>query len=96
MSEITTDTVKRVAHLARLAIDEAQLPVYTDNIKQILNLVEAIESSSVDSLAPLANPLDATLTLRKDQVTEPDEREALLALAPASEAGLFLVPIVIE
>lgn len=96
MSEITADTVKRVAHLARLAIDDAQLPLYTDNIKQILNLVEAIESSSVEGLAPLANPLDATLTMRPDKVTEPDQRDALLALAPASEAGLFLVPIVIE
>ena len=96
MSQITAQTIKKVAHLARLAIDDEQLAHYTDNIQQILKLVEEIDSCAVEGLAPLANPLDANLRLRKDEVTEPNERDALLALAPVSDAGLYLVPIVIE
>jgi len=51
---------------------------------------------NTDHVLPMANPLDATQRLRDDEVTEPDQREHFLAIAPATEDGLYLVPRVIE
>jgi len=96
MSEINADTIKKVAHLARLKVNDDQLAKYTQNISEVLELVEKINSAQVGDLAPLSNALDATLSARADVVTEPNQRDELLKLAPATEAGLFLVPKVIE
>lgn len=96
MSEISADTIKKVAHLARLKVNDDELSKYTKNISEVLELVEKINSANVDELKPLANALGATLTARTDEVTETNQREELLKLAPATEAGLILVPKVIE
>lgn len=96
MSEISADIIKKVAHLARLNVNDDELSKYTQNISQVLELIEQINSAQVDELKPLANALDATLTARADEVTETNQREQLLKLAPATEAGLILVPKVIE
>jgi len=88
--------VERIAHLARLQIDENDIPAYTENLSSILNLVDQMQQADTENIAPLANPLDAVQRLRADEVTEVDQREKLQAVAPAVEEGLFLVPQVIE
>ncbi len=93
---LETDDVKRIAHLARLAIDEADIPGYARNLSNILDLVEQMNSVNTDAVRPMAHPMDAQQRLRPDVVTEVNQREKFLANAPLAEAGLFLVPKVIE
>lgn len=93
---IDHETVIRVAELARIRVTDDEIPELTQRLGNILSMVDALQAADTADVAPLSNPLDATQRLRPDAVTEPDQRDALLALAPASEQGLFLVPRVIE
>lgn len=93
---LETDDVKRIAHLARLAIDEEAIPGYARNLSNILDLVEQMNSVNTDAVSPMAHPMDAHQRLRPDEVTEANQREKFQQNAPLTEAGLFLVPKVIE
>ena len=84
--------VEKIAHLARLAIDEKDVPEYTRNLTNILDLVEQMSSVNTDDVAPMAHPLDATQRLRTDEVTESNQREHFQEIAPNVEDGLYLVP----
>jgi len=96
MSIIDQEEVIKVAHLARLAITEDKVAEYTDNLSHILAMVEQMNEADVEGVEPLANPLDNTLRLRPD-IANPDiDRAALQSVAPRVEAGLYLVPQVIE
>lgn len=88
--------VKEIAHLARLAIEEHDIPSYAKNLSEILAFVEQMNAVDTEGVEPMAHPLDMTQRLRADEVTESDQREAFQAIAPATEAGLYLVPKVIE
>ena len=88
--------VEKVAHLARLKIEDNDIPEYTRNLSSILELVNQMQSVDIEGTDPLAHPLDATQRLRHDEVTESNQREAFQAIAPATENGLYLVPRVIE
>lgn len=88
--------VEKIAHLARLAIDEAAVPDYARDLSNILDLVDQMSAGDTTGVAPLAHPLDAVQRLRPDEVTEGDQRERFQAVAPAVENGLYLVPKVIE
>ncbi|OOZ39933.1 asparaginyl/glutamyl-tRNA amidotransferase subunit C [Solemya pervernicosa gill symbiont] len=88
--------VKKIAHLARLAISEEDVPEYARNLSDILNLVEQMNAVDTSGVTPMAHPLDMNQRLRPDAVSEENQREHLQAHAPATEAGLFLVPKVIE
>lgn len=88
--------VEKIAHLARLQINDADIPEYQSNLSNILALVDQMQQTDTTNFEPMANPLDAVQRLRTDQVTETDQRDALQANAPATEDGLFLVPKVIE
>ncbi|MFO7604014.1 MAG: Asp-tRNA(Asn)/Glu-tRNA(Gln) amidotransferase subunit GatC [Gammaproteobacteria bacterium] len=93
---LENDDVRRIAHLARLAIGEDDIPGYARNLSNILDLVEQMDSVDTDGVSPMAHPLDAHQRLRPDEVTEADQRERFQRNAPQAEAGLFLVPRVIE
>jgi aspartyl-tRNA(Asn)/glutamyl-tRNA(Gln) amidotransferase subunit C len=88
--------VEKIAHLARLGIDADDVPEYARNLSAILAFVEQLNRVDTTGVEPLAHPLEATQRLRSDVVTEPDEREKFLRNAPLTEAGLYLVPRVIE
>ncbi len=88
--------VEKIAHLARLAIREEDIPAYTENLSNILALVEQMNAVDTDAVEPLAHPLDATQRLRPDAVTEEDQRDLFQSIALQVEAGLYLVPKVIE
>ena len=88
--------VESIAHLARLAISEADIPEYARNLSDILALVEQMGAVDTTGVPPMAHPLDAIQRLREDEVTEHDQRDRFQAIAPAVEAGLYLVPKVIE
>ena len=88
--------VSKIAHLARLDIDEAELAAATESLSRILGLIEQMNAVNTQGVAPMAHPQDAALRLRDDRVTEPDQRDKFQEIAPATEAGLYLVPKVIE
>lgn len=88
--------VEKIAHLARIAINEDKIPEYASSLSSILNLVEQMQSTNTDDVEPMAHPLDATQRLREDAVTENNQRDAYQEIAPATEDGLYLVPKVID
>ncbi|WJW75935.1 Asp-tRNA(Asn)/Glu-tRNA(Gln) amidotransferase subunit GatC [Thiohalobacter sp. IOR34] len=88
--------VEKIAHLARLAIEPADVPEYARNLSDILAFVEQLNGVDTADVLPMAHPLDAAQRLRPDVVTESDQRDKFQAIAPAVEAGLYLVPKVIE
>lgn len=90
------EAVGRIAHLARLGVDESEYDSYARNLSDILSFVEQLNAVDTAGVAPMAHPLDATQRLRADEVTETDRREQFQRIAPRVEAGLYLVPKVIE
>lgn len=88
--------VEKIAHLARLQIDDNDVPEYAKNLSNILGLISQMQSIDTSDVEPLAHPLDAVQRLRADIITEQDQREHFQKVAPAVENGLFLVPKVIE
>ncbi|MFQ3229936.1 Asp-tRNA(Asn)/Glu-tRNA(Gln) amidotransferase subunit GatC [Reinekea sp.] len=93
---IDSSKVESVAILARLKVNEHELPDYVNSLSSILDLVDTMQAVDTSNVEPLANPLDASQRLRADVVTESNQRDALQANAPKAEQGLFLVPKVIE
>ncbi|MFA7095582.1 MAG: Asp-tRNA(Asn)/Glu-tRNA(Gln) amidotransferase subunit GatC [Gammaproteobacteria bacterium] len=93
---LTSADVEKIAHLARLAISEQDVKEYAANLSSILQFVEQMNTVDTSGVVPMAHPLDAHQRLRPDEVTETDQRELFQAGAPLVEAGLYLVPKVIE
>lgn len=93
---LTRSDVENIAHLARLAIREEDIPEYTRNLSDILDFVARMNSVDTTGVTPMAHPLDATQRLRTDEVAETDQRDHFQQGAPLVEAGLYLVPKVIE
>ena len=88
--------VENIAHLARLDISEDQIPVYAENLSRIIDFVAQLNSADTADTVPMAHPLNMAQRLRDDNVKESDHREQYQANAPKVEAGLYLVPKVIE
>lgn len=93
---LDADAVKKIAFLARLKIDEADVPGYVNNLSNIIDLVEQMNVVDTEGVVPMSHPMDAVQRLREDKVTETDKREVFQAIAPKTEDGLYLVPQVIE
>jgi aspartyl-tRNA(Asn)/glutamyl-tRNA(Gln) amidotransferase subunit C len=93
---ITTEAIEKVAKLARISIAADAVPELSQRLNNILAMVDHLQEVDTSGVEPMANPLDATQRLRLDAVTEPDRRDAFLAIAPSADQGLYLVPKVIE
>lgn len=88
--------VKKIAHLARIALDEKDIDMYVSQLSEILGLVDQINELDTDGIIPMAHPLHEKQRLRADEVTETNQRDELQAMAPEVEMGLYLVPQVID
>lgn len=88
--------VEKIAHLARIALDEDDVPHYATNLSNILELVEEMSQVDTTDITPMAHPLDAVARLREDVASEPNQRDHFQQIAPQTESGLYLVPKVIE
>jgi aspartyl-tRNA(Asn)/glutamyl-tRNA(Gln) amidotransferase subunit C len=94
---LTRKDVEGIAHLARLSIAEAEMPVYVDSLSKILSFVEQLNNAGVDNVEPMAHPLaDQVQRMRPDEVVEVELRDKYQRNAARVEAGLYLVPKVIE
>lgn len=93
---LSLDDVSRIARLARIEISPAEAERTRDQLNGILAFVEQLQAVNTDGIEPMAHAVDVVQRLRPDAVTETDRRAAFQAIAPETEAGLYLVPKVIE
>ncbi|WP_413663057.1 Asp-tRNA(Asn)/Glu-tRNA(Gln) amidotransferase subunit GatC [Microbulbifer sp. EKSA008] len=93
---VDTQTVEKLAELARIAISKETIEEVSNRLGDVLQLVDQLQSTNTDGIAPMAHPLDEVQELRTDAVTEADKRKDFLELAPQTEEGLYLVPKVID
>ena len=88
--------IDKIAILARLQVTPSETSNYANSISSILSLIDQMQQVSTEGVEPLSNPHDASQRLRKDEVTCDNQREAFIALAPAAQDGLYLVPKVLD
>jgi aspartyl-tRNA(Asn)/glutamyl-tRNA(Gln) amidotransferase subunit C len=93
---LTLDQVHRIAQLARIEISSSEADTTLRQLNDIFTLIEQMQSVDTRGVEPMAHAQDLSQRLRADEVTESDQREAFQAVAPEVEAGLYLVPKVIE
>jgi aspartyl-tRNA(Asn)/glutamyl-tRNA(Gln) amidotransferase subunit C len=94
---LTRADIEKIAHLARLDLTEAEIPIYVDSLSRIFAFVGDLERVPTAGIAPMAHPLPGLAQrLRADEVLETDRRELNQRNATQVEAGLYLVPRVIE
>ena len=89
-------TVAKIARLARLKVDDAQLEPMVRELNNILAFVEQLNEVKTDGVPPLTSVVETRLKMRDDVVTDGGHAEKILANAPAAEAGFFTVPKVVE
>ena len=93
---LTNADVQKVARLARLAMNEAEIEAARMQLSGIFDLIAEMQAVDTAGITPMSHALDLSQRLREDNVTETDQRELFQAIAPQVEAGLYLVPQVIE
>lgn len=93
---LTASDVKKIAHLARLGIDDQQIGSYANDLSNILDLMTQMGDTDTKHVQPMAHPLDQMQRLRDDVVTETNQRDHFQTIAPQTENGLYLVPKVID
>lgn len=93
---LTLSDVKRIAHLARIEVTDAEAEQTLGQLNDIFVMIERLQSVDTRMIEPMSHPLGGSQCLRQDAATEPNAREAIMKNAPAQQDGLFLVPKVIE
>jgi aspartyl-tRNA(Asn)/glutamyl-tRNA(Gln) amidotransferase subunit C len=93
---LTIEDVQRIAHLARIEVDENEAKTMLTKLDGILGLIEQMQAVDTVGILPMSHSQDVTQRLRDDVVTEANQRELFQTNAPAVENGLYLVPKVIE
>lgn len=93
---VDTDTVKRVAKLACIAISDERAVELQDELNGILGFVEQLSEVDVDGVEPMTSVVDMTMRKREDGVTDGDKMADIVANAPISDDGFFMVPKVVE
>jgi aspartyl-tRNA(Asn)/glutamyl-tRNA(Gln) amidotransferase subunit C len=93
---VDADTVRRVAHLARIAVDEEELAPLQDELNAILAFFAQLEEVNVDNVEPMTSVTPMAMKMRKDEVTDGGIADAIVQNAPAREDHFFLVPKMVE
>jgi aspartyl-tRNA(Asn)/glutamyl-tRNA(Gln) amidotransferase subunit C len=93
---VDADTVRRVAHLARIAVAEDEVASLQDELNAILAFVEQLAEADVDGVEPMTSVTPMALKMREDKVTDGGIADDIIANAPAEEHHFFLVPKVVE
>ena len=93
---IDKETVRRIAFLSRLKIEDDKIEDTEDEFNKILNWVEQLSEVNTDNVEPLVSVNDTNLTMHHDEVTEGNQAAAVLKNAPQAQYGYFTVPKVVE
>ncbi len=90
------ENVRKVARLASIEMSESELENMVPQLNNILGWIEQLSEVDTDNVEPLASVVDIELALRKDEITDGNVREKVLANAPEETQGFFVVPKVVE
>ncbi|ALG89615.1 MAG: Asp-tRNA(Asn)/Glu-tRNA(Gln) amidotransferase subunit GatC [Pseudomonadota bacterium] len=93
---IDIDTARRVAHLARISVDENDLPALAGELSQILTFMEQLNEVDIDGVEPMTSVTPMRLKRREDVVTDGNMQDKILSNAPDAREGFFAVPKVVE
>ena len=93
---LTLDDVKRIAQLARIEVEPREAERVLTQLTGIFRLIEQMQAVNTDGIEPMSHAQDVMLRLREDVVTESDQHALFQSIAPQVEAGLYLVPKVME
>lgn len=93
---LSLDEVRRIAELARIGISDAEARATQTQLNDIFELIGQMQKVGTEGIEPMTHAQGLALRLREDKVTETDQRELFQSAAPQKEAGLYLVPKVIE
>lgn len=93
---IDIDTARKVAHLARIAVDESDLPALAGELSNILTFMEQLNEVDVEGVEPMTSVTPMRLKRREDVVTDGDYQQKILSNAPDAREGFFAVPKVVE
>ena len=93
---VDSATVRRVARLARLKVNENDLPRLAGELNAILNFVEQLNEVDVENVTPLTSVVNAAMRMRDDVVTDGNYAKDVIINAPMSEDEFFMVPKVVE
>lgn len=93
---ITQDEARKVAHLARIAVDDAQLPALASQLTGMLDLMKQLNEVDVDGIEPMTGVEPMRLKRRKDIVSDGEMQDRILSNAPDAREGFFAVPKVVE
>jgi aspartyl-tRNA(Asn)/glutamyl-tRNA(Gln) amidotransferase subunit C len=93
---VDADTVRRIAHLARIAVAEEEVEHLRGELNAILAFVEQLSAVNVDGVEPMTSVIPMEMKKRADRATDGGIRDDVLKNAPATEEGFFLVPKVVE
>ncbi|EJF90229.1 Asp-tRNA(Asn)/Glu-tRNA(Gln) amidotransferase subunit GatC [Bartonella melophagi] len=93
---VDNKTVKRVAHLARIAIHDDETERMTKEFNAILEFVEQLNEVDINGVEPLTSVMPMALRMREDNITDGDKAEEIVANAPVTEENFFLVSKVVE
>jgi len=93
---LSLEEVHKIARLARIELADGEAQNTLDKLNSIFGLIEQMQAVDTTGIEPMSHPQDVAQRLRDDAATEPNRREAFQAVAPQTEAGLYLVPQVIE
>ena len=93
---IDVETARKVAHLARIRVEEERLPALAQEFSAILGFIEELNEVDVDGVEPMVSVTPMRLKRRQDVVTDGNQQEAILANAPDAREGFFAVPKVVE
>ncbi len=93
---IDTDTARRVAHLARIRVEEERLPALAREFDAILGFIEQLNEVDVEGVEPMTSVTPMVMKKRQDGVTDGGYADKIVQNAPATEDNFFLVPKVVE
>ena len=93
---VDADTVRRVAHLARIAVADDEVEHLRGELNAMLAFVEQLSEVDIAGVEPMSSVMPMAMTMRKDEITDGGIADAVMANAPAREDHFFLVPKVVE
>lgn len=93
---VTKDDVRKVARLSRIAVEDARLDTLAGELNGILGWIDQLNEVDVEGVEPMTSVVELALPMREDTVTDGDKPDQVLANAPKSEDGFYVVPKAVE
>lgn len=93
---VTAETVKKIARLSRLHVEDERLALLADELNGILGWIEQLNEVDVEGVQPMTSAVDMQAPMRSDEITDGGKRDDVLANAPKADSGFYVVPRSVE